>query len=112
MTSFCEKLIHIKHATSNQRQKEVWNVEGIIEGHSNQRFRFDTRPLKNDCKKGYFKTKADKIVFDIKNQFIIVDVQELHQYLKDHKLKKVYLEELISNLEWSIILPKYRKPGL
>ena len=65
MTSFYEKLIHIKHATSNQRQKEVWNVEGIIEGHSNQRFRFDTRPLKNDCKKGYFKTKADKIVFDI-----------------------------------------------
>ena len=47
------------------------------------------------------------MVFDIKDQWIIVDLEELHKYLKQNNLKKVYLNELISNLDWNIILPKY-----
>jgi hypothetical protein len=46
------------------------------------------------------------MVFDIKNQWIIVDVDEMHTYLKEHKLKKVPLENLISQLDWNIILPQ------
>jgi len=103
MASFHKKLIHIKHANITQKSKELWDVEGIL---NNQKLKFDLRPLKNDVKKGSFKTKADKIVYDIKNQFIVVDVEELHQYLKDNFKKVVHLEELISALEWNIILPK------
>ena len=46
------------------------------------------------------------MVFDIKDQYIVVDVEELHEYLKDKELKTVYLEELISKLDWNIILLK------
>ena len=46
------------------------------------------------------------MVFDIKDQYIVVDVEELHEYLKDKELKMVYLEELISKLDWNIILLK------
>jgi hypothetical protein len=83
----------------------TWDVEGIIKGR-NGCFKFDLSPLKNNAKKGFFKTKADKIVIDIKNQWIIVDTEELHQYLKKNKLKVVHLQDLISKLEWNIILPK------
>ncbi len=55
---------------------------------------------------GSFKSKADKMVFDMKDQFIVVDTEELHQYLKDNNTKVVNLEQLISSLEWNIILPK------
>jgi len=52
-------------------------------------------------------SKADKIVFDLKNQWIIVDVEELREYCKKIRSKQVLLNELISNLDWNIILPKY-----
>ena len=45
-------------------------------------------------------------IYDVKDQFIIVDTEELHQYLKDNRSKVVHLWELISKLEWNIILPK------
>ena len=40
----------------------------------------------------------------MKDQFIIVDTEELHQYLKDKKSKMATVEDLVSNLEWNIIL--------
>ena len=103
---FIDKLIDIKYATQNQKQKELWNVEGILKDRLNQKFKFDLRPLKNNAKGGSFRTKADKIVFDMKDQFIVVDTEELHQYLKDNNTKVVNLEQLISSLEWNILLPK------
>ena len=103
---FIDNLISIKYATKQEQQKELWDVKGIIKDKSNQSFKFDLRPLKNNTKGGSFKTKADKIVFDIKDQFIIIDTEELHQYLKDNNTKVVNLEQLISKLEWNIILPK------
>lgn len=103
---FVNLLSTVNYPTSNQQKHELWDVEGIIKKHSNQKFKFDLRPLKNNIKKGFFKTKADKMVFDIKDQYIVVDVEELHEYLKDKELKTVYLEELISKLDWNIILLK------
>tara|TARA_R100000742_G_C4270462_1_gene89169 strand:+ start:1147 stop:1467 length:321 start_codon:yes stop_codon:yes gene_type:complete len=103
---FVNLLSTVNYPTSNQQKQELWDVEGIIKKHSNQKFKFDLRPLKNNIKKGFFKTKADKMVFDIKDQYIVVDVEELHEYLKDKELKMVYLEELISKLDWNIILLK------
>ena len=100
---FKKLLINIKEATPNQQKKELWDVEGVLH---NQKFKFDLRPLKNNIKSGSFKTKADKMVFDLKDQYIIVDIEELHQYLKDKPSKIVRLDDLISKLDWNIILPK------
>jgi len=101
MKTFEDYLDNIEYSNS----KSSWNIAGTIKGQ-NGFYKFDTRPLKNNAKGGSFKTKADKIVYDIKNQYIIVDTEELHQYLKDNCSKIVHLEELISALEWNIILPK------
>jgi hypothetical protein len=100
---FVERLKEVRYATPHQKKKEVWDVEGIL---NNQLFKFDLRPLNKDVKKGFYKTKADKMVFDLKKQYVIVDVEELHSYLKDNQLKIATLEELISTLEWNIILQK------
>mgnify|MGYP003631748974 CR=1 FL=1 len=99
-------LTGITYATLNQRRKEFWDVEGVLKNRLNQKFKFDLRPLKNNIKIGSFKSKADKMVFDMKDQFIVVDTEELHQYLKENKLKEVHLQDLLSKLEWNIILPK------
>jgi hypothetical protein len=99
-------LSQVNIATPIQRKKECWDIEGIIKDKSNQLFKFDLRPLKNNTKGGFFNSKADKMVFDIKDQWIIVDMEELIEYLKDNNLKKVKLEDLISKLDWNIILPK------
>jgi len=99
-------LSDITYATLNQKQKELWDVEGILKNRLNQLLKFDLRPLKNNIKIGSFKSKADKMVFDMKDQFIVVDTEELHQYLKENKLKEVHLQDLLSKLEWNIILPK------
>ena len=103
MIEFINLLKIVKYANSNQKQKELWDVEGIL---NNQSFKFDLRPLKNNAKGGSSRTKADKMVFDMKDQFIVVDTEELHQYLKENKLKDVHLQDLLSKLEWNIILPK------
>ena len=103
LNNFKKLLIDIKEATPNQKKNELWDVEGILH---NQKFKFDLRPLSNNAKQGSFKTKADKIVYDIKDQYIIVDVEELHKHLKDNSLKVVQLEDLLSKLEWNIVLPK------
>ena len=103
MLGFINKLKDSTLANLKQKKYELWDVEGVL---NNQKFKFDLRPLKNNTKGGSFKTKADKMVFDRKDQFIIVDTEELHQYLKENKLKEVHLQDLLSKLEWNIILPK------
>jgi len=103
MINFYKKLKEVKKATTTQKKKELWDVEGILH---NQPFKFDLRPIKDNGKVGSFKSKADKMVFDMKDEWIIVDIEELHQYLKENKLKEVDLQSLISKLDWNIILPK------
>jgi hypothetical protein len=107
---FERNLTEVIKASSIQKTKELWDIEGIIKNKSNQKFKFDLRPLvkfKGDTGKGgSFKSKADKMVFDIKDQWIIVDTEELFNYLQENNLKKVQLEDLLSKLEWNIILPK------
>ena len=100
---FIKRLKEVSHASERQKKRELWDIEGVLH---NQKFKFDLSPMKGNVKAGSFKTKAQKIVYDIKNQFIIIDTEELHQYLEDKKTKIVNLEDLISELEWNIILPK------
>ena len=46
------------------------------------------------------------MVFETKDKWIIVDLEELHAYLKNNKLKKVYLQDLIFKLDWNITISK------
>jgi len=103
--SFVNLLSNISYPKASQK-KELWNISGALKIRSDCIWKFDLRPLKNNKKLGSFKTKADKIVFDIKDQYVVVDTEELHQYLKENRVKKVHLEDLISELDWNIILPK------
>jgi len=104
-----EFLTDITEASEKQKKQELWDVEGILKNRLNQKLKFDLRPIRNNAKMGNFKTKADKMVFNIKDQYIIVDVEELHEYIKQNKLKDIHLTELISKLDWNIVLPKDNK---
>ena len=104
---FVDQLINPIEATFTQKKEELWDVSGILKDRSNQEFKFDLRQLNKDLsKKGSFKTRADKMVFETVSEWILVDIEELHNYIKQHELKVVKLEDLISKLDWNIILPK------
>lgn len=104
---FIDQLINPIEPTIKQKKEELWDVSGILKDRSNQEFKFDLRPLNKDLsKKGSFKTKADKMVFETVSEWILVDIEELHNYIKQHELKVVELEDLISKLDWNIVLPK------
>ena len=106
MSNFIDLLSSVTLANKNQRQKELWDVEGVLKDRLNQKFKFDLRPIKDNVKIGSFKSKADKMVFDMKNEYVIVELEELTKYIKENNIKEVNLEDLISKLDWNIILSK------
>ena len=92
------------------KEKTSWNIAGIIKGQ-NAFYKFDVRdmfalPDGTPAQTGRTDTKADKIVLEMEDQWVILDLEELHKYIKQNKLKKVYLNDLISKLEWTIFIPK------
>ena len=99
MKHFKSYLKNIKYP----KKKDFWDIAGTL---NNGFYKFDTRPIKNNVKIGNFKTNANKMVFDMKDKWIVIDIEELHQYLKENNLKDVNLQNLLSKLEWNIILPK------
>ena len=109
-SNFVDTLREVTKATPDQIKKEMWHVEGIIKTRSNEKFKFDLNPLQkvnNEIGKGgYFNSKADKTVFEMKHKWIIVDIKELHKYLKEKNIKKVSLDELLLHLDWNITLYK------
>ena len=106
MSNFIDLLSSVTLANKNQREKELWDVEGVLKDRLNQKFKFDLRPIKDNVKIGSFKSKADKMVFDMKNEYVIVDLEELNKHIKENNLKKVQLEDLLTKLDWNIVLPK------
>ena len=92
-------------------KKEGWDLEGIIHGRTNKSYKFDTRPIEkfnnnSEGKIGYFNTKAEKMVFEFKDKWIILDIQELNEYIKKNNIKDISLNYLIDKLNWSIIIDK------
>tara|TARA_R100001015_G_C4632446_1_gene195995 strand:- start:1898 stop:2230 length:333 start_codon:yes stop_codon:yes gene_type:complete len=101
-------LIDITYATKKQQEKELWDVSGIIKNKSNRFLKFDTRNLSSFKegvgKKSHINTKADKMVYKLKNKYLLIDVEELHSYIKINKLKIINIKEILSKLNWNIVL--------
>jgi len=92
------------------KEKTSWNIAGIIKGQ-NGFYKFDVRDmfsLSNGdlAQKGSTNTKADKMVLEIKDEWVILDLKELHNYIKKNKLKQVYLNDILPKLDWTIKLLK------
>ena len=49
---------------------------------------------------------ADKKCIPCEGGIPSFNLEEIHKYLKKHKTKKIYFDDLIEQLEWSIFLPK------
>ena len=92
------------------KEKTSWNIAGIIKD-KNAFYKFDVRdmfalPDGTPAQKGRLDSKAEKMVLEMDDKWVILDLEELHQYIKKNKLNKVYVNDLISKLEWTIFLNK------
>ena len=54
---------------------------------------------------GRLDTQAQKMVLEGDKQWLILDLEELHEYIRREKTK-VYINDLIDDLEWTIFLAK------
>jgi len=91
-------------------ENSSYQVEGLLK-QSNQYYKFDIRYLNDfpENKKGKLinsKSQADKVLFEDDKHWILVDTQELIKYMKISDLKQINLEQLLSNIDWNIILLK------
>ena len=101
-------LEQVRWATEEE-QKKLWQVEGIVKKHSNQLLKFDISFLKEypDDKVGKRitgKTKSDKIVIATTKNWVILDTKEVIDYVINFQLKEVKLEELIDKLKWNTLI--------
>ena len=101
-----------KHLTAIEypKEKTSWNIAGILKD-KNAFYKFDVRdmfklPDGTPAQKGRTDTKADKMVLEMEDKWVILDLEELHKYINKNKLNKVYFNDLMSKLEWTILLNK------
>jgi len=92
------------------KEKTSWNIAGIIKGQ-NAFYRFDVRemfemPNGTPAQSGRLDTKAQKMVLEGEKEWLILDLEELHEYIRREKKTEVYINDLISDLEWTIFLAK------
>jgi len=92
------------------KEKTSWNIAGILKDR-NAYYKYDVRdmfelPDGTPAQKGRTDAKADKMVLEMEDKWVILDLEELHKYIKKNKLTKVYLHSLLKELDWNIILEK------
>ena len=92
------------------KEKTSWNIAGIIKGQ-NAFYRFDVRNMfklsdGTPAQNGKLNTKAQKMVLEADKEWLILDLEELHQHIRKEKKSKLYINDLISELEWTIFLAK------
>lgn len=110
-TQFVNKYLTSVTWATEEEKKQDWQIQGIIKKQSNQFLKFDISFLKelpNNLigKRVTSKSKSDKILLETKLNWVLIDTQEVIQYIVQHKLKSVKLKDLIDKLEWNIILKK------
>ena len=108
--SIVEKFSKYLTAIEYPKRKSSWNIAGILK-KQNGFYKFDVRdmfkmPDGEFAQTGSTKSKADKMVLEFQNRWLILDLEELHEYVRRENKKKVYIEDLISDLEWTIFLEK------
>jgi len=112
MKDFIKKyLTNVKQATKKEKEKELWDVVGILKNRLNEKLKYDLRPYNidnqgRDVKPLTNRSKADKIVFEQKDKWVIVEAVELHGFIITHRLKEINLDEIIDALEWNININK------
>ena len=91
------------------KEKTSWNIAGMIKGQ-NAFYRFDVREMfetsDGAAQSGRLNSKAQKMVLEGEKEWLILDLEELHEYIRREKKKKLYINDLISDLEWTIFLAK------
>ena len=92
------------------KEKTSWNIAGIIKGQ-NAFYRFDVRdmftlPDKGPVQSGRLDSQAQKMVLEGKKEWLIIDLEELHEHIRREKKTEVYINDLISDLEWTIFIAK------
>lgn len=94
------------------KKETSWNVKGQLKNRSNQVLKFDVRGMYLNKqgkpeKKASVLSKADKMVFEFRDSWIILDIEEINKYISKHKTKRLFLDDLISELDWNIIIDKH-----
>ena len=74
-------------------------------------YRFDVREMFNmpngiPAQSGRLDSQAQKMVIEGEKEWLILDLEELHEYIRREKKKELYINDLISDLEWTIFLTK------
>ena len=92
------------------KEKTSWNIAGMIKG-KNAYYRFDVRemfemPDGTPAQSGRLNTRAEKMVIEREKDWIILDLEELHEYIRRENKTEVYVNDLISDLEWTIFMAK------
>ena len=88
-----------------------WHVQGMLKDKSNQIFKFYVRGMSKASenkleKSGKLNSKAEKMVFETTTHWVILDTIEINKYIEKHNITDILFEDLISELEWNIVLPK------
>ena len=96
------------------KEKTSWNIAGVLKD-KNAFYRFDVREMAPradgtpvlPCKTN---TQAEKMVFELNDKWVILDVKQIHEYLITHDVRNVQLRNLFNKLEWTMEIPKVRQP--
>tara|TARA_R110000765_G_scaffold107051_2_gene197771 strand:+ start:888 stop:1223 length:336 start_codon:yes stop_codon:yes gene_type:complete len=97
--------------TTYPNKPESWHVQGMLKNKSNQIFKFDVRGMSKAGenrleKQGKLNSRAEKMVFETTTHWVIFDTLEINKYIERHNITDLLFENLISELEWNIVLPK------
>jgi len=106
ISRFSKNLTNIEYP----KEKTSWNIAGMLKG-KNAFYRFDVREMFNmpngiPAQSGRLDSQAQKMVIEGEKEWLILDLEELHEYIRREKKKELYINDLISDLEWTIFLTK------
>ena len=108
--SIVKKFSKYLTAIEYPKNETTWNISGISKG-KNAFYRFDVRemfemPDGTPAQSGRLNTRAEKMVIEREKDWIILDLEELHEYIRRENKTEVYVNDLISDLEWTIFMAK------
>jgi hypothetical protein len=92
------------------KEKTSWNIAGILKD-KNAFYKFEVKDVhvvsdNHVYAEGNINTKANKMVFELLDKWVILDIEEITPIIKLSKDKNFILEELLKKLEWTITLLK------